>query len=179
MGNLDPPDRGHIPLAVRLQLIFILAGLSLPGCLPAPDCELPAGMQPDPPANAGCLVRMSDRMLLVRDRKTARYSLPGGTSEDREPAQCTAQRETWEESGLRVQVGDLLARLDNEFHIYACTPLAGDIDVETALSPTLGSWLEIERADWLRPADLAASAWRYPQYTPDMLQIFRQLDPAP
>jgi 8-oxo-dGTP diphosphatase len=47
-------------------------------------------------------------------------SLPGGSSEPGESAQCTAFRETWEETGLRLQPRELLAVFETGFHLYRC-----------------------------------------------------------
>lgn len=47
-------------------------------------------------------------------------SLPGGSSLPEESAQCTAFRETWEETGLRLQPRELLRVFDTGFHLYRC-----------------------------------------------------------
>jgi 8-oxo-dGTP diphosphatase len=57
-------------------------------------------------------------------------SLPGGSSQPGESAQCTAFRETWEETGLRLQPRELLEVFDTGFHLYHCEhdALSGVID---------------------------------------------------
>lgn len=59
-----------------------------------------------------------------------RLSLPGGSSEPGESAQCTAFRETWEETGLQLQPRELLEVFDTGFHLYRCDRDAwsGEID---------------------------------------------------
>jgi len=56
--------------------------------------------------------------------------LPGGSSQPGESAQCTAFRETWEETGLRLQPRELLEVFDTGFHLYRCEhdALSGVID---------------------------------------------------
>lgn len=43
-----------------------------------------------------------------------------GCTDWHEPAMRTAQRETWEESGYNVSIGELLATVRNGFRIYRC-----------------------------------------------------------
>lgn len=57
-----------------------------------------------------CVVRSDDRILLVHEIITGKWSLPGGTIENNEDPRLTAQRETWEEAGLVVDVGQELGR---------------------------------------------------------------------
>ncbi|CAK9041305.1 unnamed protein product, partial [Durusdinium trenchii] len=47
-----------------------------------------------------------------------KFDIPGGQTDWREPAMRTAERETWEESGYRVSIGQLLATVRNGFRIY-------------------------------------------------------------
>lgn len=105
-------DRGHVPACV----------------VRAPN-ELAAR------GDAGCVVKLGGRVLVVRHAASGKLTIPGGHSRPRESAQCTAHRETWEEAGVNVEVGRLLARLDNGFHLFEChVPVA-------------------ERARWLRLVD--------------------------
>ena len=57
-----------------------------------------------------CIVRNNDRILLVSEIVTGKLSLPGGTIENNENPRLAAQRETWEEAGLVVNVGSELLR---------------------------------------------------------------------
>jgi len=69
--------------------------------------------------SAGCFATSGGGLLLVQGLK-GKVSLPGGSSEPGESAQCTAFRETWEETGLRLQPRELLAVFDTGFHLYRC-----------------------------------------------------------
>eukprot|EP00439_Symbiodinium_sp_Y106_P043072 s2226_g5.t1 len=73
------------------------------------------------PAHAGCFVRKGNQMLVVKLTYGGRkYDIPGGQTNWREPASRTAERETWEESGYRVNAGGRLATVRNHFRIYEC-----------------------------------------------------------
>ena len=79
--------------------------------------------------SAGCFAT-ADQSLLMVQGLNGEISLPGGSSEPGESAQCTAFRETWEETGLRLQPRELLAVFDTGFHLYRCEydALSGVID---------------------------------------------------
>ncbi|WP_366492917.1 NUDIX hydrolase [Alcanivorax sp.] len=53
-------------------------------------------------ANAGCLIIQNDKVLLLSHRWGDKLGVPGGTLEDGELAQCTAWRETREETGTKL-----------------------------------------------------------------------------
>lgn len=82
-------------------------------------------------------------------------SLPGGSSEPGEFAQCTAFRETWEETGLRLQPRELLAVFDTGFHLYRCEhdALSGVIDPPQRF--------EVRGALYLPADQFHAYEWRF------------------
>ncbi len=93
----------------------------------SPAC--PAAGSGDVAPSAGCFATSGQRLLVVQGIN-GQISLPGGSSEPGESAQCTAFRETWEETGLRLQPRELLAVFDTGFHLYRCEQdaLSGVID---------------------------------------------------
>lgn len=73
------------------------------------------------PAHAGCFVKKGDTMLAVKLTYDGnKFDIPGGRTDGHEPATKTAERETWEESGYSVEVGELLATVRGGFHIFRC-----------------------------------------------------------
>ena len=85
---------------------------------------------------AGAVVRdAAGRLLLVRrgrEPALGRWSLPGGRIEPGETAADAAAREVLEETGLEVEVGELLTTVDlagSNFrvHDFAATVVGGDL----------------------------------------------------
>mmetsp|Transcript_15440 Transcript_15440/g.29116 ORF Transcript_15440/g.29116 Transcript_15440/m.29116 type:complete len:186 (+) Transcript_15440:49-606(+) len=73
------------------------------------------------PSHAGCFVKKGKTMLAVKLTYDGNlFDIPGGRTDGREPAPKTAERETWEESGYPVEVGELLATVRGGFRIFRC-----------------------------------------------------------
>ena len=62
-----------------------------------------------PRVGVGCIVMRGDETLLVRSRRSGRWSTPGGNLDFGEsPAEC-ARRETAEEAGIALESVDFVA----------------------------------------------------------------------
>lgn len=131
-----------------------------------PPCP---GNADGPVGNAGCLA-VSEGRLLVIEQSNGRWSIPGGTSKPGEAARCTAYRETLEETGIALRVGELLQVFANGFHVFQCEPVAG------ATPQVRWSNLEVRRALWLPPDEIPINRWRYPGQLCALLQL---TDPLP
>ncbi len=156
----------HRHKTIRADGIYLAALLAsvLSGCAAesAPPCPLPASAVQAP--SAGCLAILNGGVLLVENFK-GRLSPPGGSAHDGESAQCTAFRETWEETGLILEPEQLLDIFDTGFHLYRCNHHAasGQIDPPTRL--------EVRDAFYLAPSDFDRWEWRFP----GQQQVIRQL----
>ena len=126
----------------------------------------PCGFSGEPvfAPSAGCFSVIEQRMLVVQSMK-GEISPPGGLSNSDETAQCTAARETWEETGLTLVPGRRLATLATGFHLYECQrdAASGEIDVL--------SRLEVRRAFYLHVDEFDQWEWRYPAQE----DLFRKL----
>ena len=149
-----------------MKRMLCLLCLLLPGVLLA-DCPRVSGQEDDRRANAGCLILNEDKVLLITHRWGGKLGVPGGTREGHELAQCTAYRETLEETGLAVTVGRRLAVMKNGFHLYRCYP-------EKALSPEplpvpTSALTEVKALDWHLLESLDRDSWRF-AYQFDLFQ---------
>ena len=160
--------------SINWRAATAIAGLLLAACSPAPDCRIDSVHIEQVYANAGCMIRQDERLLVVRHHN-GRLGFPAGTSVAGETAQCTAHRETWEETGLAVEVGQLLHVFDNGFRLYHCRLSEPYPDHGEELSPPWQAWREIDAVLWMPAAEIKADQWRYPQQWPQVEQLFEQL----
>ncbi|ROS01437.1 ADP-ribose pyrophosphatase YjhB (NUDIX family) [Sinobacterium caligoides] len=144
----------------------IMTLLLLSGCKGSIECNTTSA--PALNGNAGCLSVQDGKILLVKQR-SGKYSIPGGTQSGDESAQCTAMRETAEETGLTLAVGELLTQFDNGFYLFQCT--ATD---DTA--PFANDLLEVSKVMWLDIDEVPSEKWRYQAQWPIIETLARKLD---
>ena len=142
-------------------LVVIAAALS--GCAgekltcPFPEEDVRA-------PSAGCFSLSEDGLLLVQGLN-GKVSLPGGASRQGESARCAAYRETWEETGLRLEPTELIAVFDTGFHLYSCrrTEQSGVID------PPMD--YEVRAVFYLPPDQFDKHEWRFHSHK-ELLKAF-------
>ncbi len=142
----------------------------LASCAETPDYNCPYKGEPDFAFAAGCLAVVHGKVLVV-DSRTGGLTPPGGKSKEGESAQCTAHRETLEETGLSLTPGKLLSVFDTGFHLYACDIHAGSGQITPAV-------MEVKRSFWLDLADFDSVQWRYPGQQ-DILRKILMPDASP
>ncbi|TDR81979.1 NUDIX domain-containing protein [Paludibacterium purpuratum] len=158
----------------------MLTRCSLGTLLPLILTTLLAGQPPVANAKeaAGCAIRSGNSLLLVQGDPAHRWALPAGHIETGETPRQAAERETWEETGLKVRLGPPLPGFDNRFHLFACeslTPLRtanGRIDI--LLAPHLG--IEISQAGLFTAAATRTAPLRFPD---QVERLMSQLDRIP
>jgi len=136
----------HLILTVLLAIPFTLVACSDGN----PTCPFTGKSDVSP--SAGCFVASADGLLLVQ-ALNGKVSLPGGSREPGESAQCTALRETWEETGLRLQTRELMQVFNTGFHLYRCErdALSGEIDPPVRFEVRAAFYLPADRFhtyDW-------------------------------
>lgn len=103
-----------------IALTFLVVGSSVSGT------EGIRGMADDNDwIAAGCFIATPKGVVLTIRRDSEAIQLPIGTRQTSESAQATAARETWEETGLDVRVGDLVETFSNEtVLLFSCAPVS-------------------------------------------------------
>jgi len=145
---------------------------------------------PDHPiTGVGAVILYDDRVLLVR-RNTeplkGEWSVPGGVLELGEKLRDGAAREALEETGLHVEVGEVLDVFDSifpdadgrtQYHYvlidFLCRPLSGDAAFREAAP---GS--DVSEVLWITAADLDRLNLR-PSIAQVLRQAFAASRPAP
>jgi 8-oxo-dGTP pyrophosphatase MutT (NUDIX family) len=138
-------------------ILFILIALLLTQPTNAQQPQCPATGKDTAPS-AGCLTLLDGHLLVIK-AYNGKISIPGGSVDTAESAQCGAHRETWEETGLSVQPQQLLRVFNNGFHLFHCLPPATST-LGDSLKPPF--WLEIRQAFWLKPEHFDQHSWRFP-----------------
>ncbi len=141
---------------------------ALVACLWTPAIDAGEPANPDHIDAAGCLVATPDGFVMGINRLIDRLQLPVGRHRAGETARETAARETMEETGLAVTVGDAALTLDDgRVVFYFCEPMDATVDF-AALQPT--DRIEVSRAMVVNPLTLATpdgdtidTAWRFPR----------------
>ena len=163
-------------LEAGLLLLLALGGVPLAaqGRDNAPQCRMTPGAESPLEGNAGCLVKINNTMLLIRHRETAGLSPPGGTPEKEETAQCTAHRETWEETRVEVIVGTLLKNFDDQFYLFHCIAVNKELvtDPRTQLPVPEGVEREVSEVLFLDPTTVSNDSWRFPTDAPALRDAF-------
>ncbi|MFS1950026.1 bifunctional NUDIX hydrolase/phosphatase PAP2 family protein [Vibrio lentus] len=160
-------------MVIRYLLVFILPLLSA-------TSAWANNTLPDHIAGALCVVRADNQIVLVDELITGHLSLPGGTVVSGEPPAIAAQRETWEEAGLSVTVGDVLGYTDSavvydcisdsEVISYQARNELGGFELPIWFAPHYG--VEVSRAMLLPPTELEANQYRYPDQWSEINEFF-------
>lgn len=158
--------------AIHLTLLLLISQKALAETPSPPMCRINKAHFEAVPGNAGCVIKVGKTILTITHRDSEKYDVPGGRSNgETESAQCTAHRETWEETGFNVEVGELLGINEDRFRYYACT-LDDDFGGKIFTFP-LPDWAEREviGIQLVDVFDTQHFHWRFP----DQLILLRDM----
>lgn len=157
-----------LPTQLPNQLLYplLIASVGLMGCNQdapsSPMCRVSAeASQAQTPQNAACVIRIGTKLLTITHSLSGKLDLPGGSAQAQESPQCTAHRETWEETGFNVEVGELLQQSESGFQFYACyadQAFSGELQEFPVLD-----WFnpEVQSVQLIDPFITEPRAWRY------------------
>jgi 8-oxo-dGTP pyrophosphatase MutT (NUDIX family) len=152
--------------AVKAVRALLLLTAAAAGCAAEPPpCRIEASAVDELRVNGQCLIVQRDRVLAVQHRASGKYDLPGGTRRPDETAQSTSHRETFEETGLVVEVGPRVSTFPGAA-VYRCVPQ------EPVPEPISVPWpgvLEISGVEWVEPGDVEPDGWRF-ESTPQTIE---------
>jgi len=111
---------------------------------------------------AYCLIynKENNQVLMVHNKDTNSWSLPGGCVEENETLEQAAIREAKEETGLIVKIKDVVAinecffKEENQhvlFFTFSAEILDGKISIENPNEISKITWVDIPTADKLMP----------------------------
>jgi ADP-ribose pyrophosphatase YjhB (NUDIX family) len=111
----DPYDRERYAEVREIALEMASARLSVPVDEVRVAFASTLGY-PTPKVDVRAVVFRDGELLLVRERKSGRWTFPGGWADAGDTPSLAAERETLEESGYRVEAEKVLALLDKSRH---------------------------------------------------------------
>jgi ADP-ribose pyrophosphatase YjhB (NUDIX family) len=111
----DPYDRERYELLRDVAVEMASAGLDEDAKEVRPVFASATGY-PTPKVDVRAVVFRADALLLVRERRTGGWTLPGGWADVGDTPRSAAERETLEESGYVVHAEKLVALLDKARH---------------------------------------------------------------
>lgn len=120
-------------------------------------------------ANAGCLVVHNNKLLIIEDHNNV-LSMPGGGMDKGETAECTAEREVWEETGIEVKAGKQIKEFENGFKLFACDIVKAN-SLDGANRPMRK---EVKHVLWFGPDDFEKDNWRFPSQVPLMKSYLKE-----
>ncbi|WP_368484428.1 bifunctional NUDIX hydrolase/phosphatase PAP2 family protein [Vibrio diazotrophicus] len=140
-----------------------------------------------PYKGALCLIKADDKIVLVKEIITKQLSIPGGTIKPGEPPQLAAQRETWEETGIVVTVGEELGHTDkavffncvssSEIVAYQYRNSMGGYELPIWFAPHYG--VEVSSAMLIDPLYVDAEQYRFPNEWDSTIEMFQRATDQP
>ncbi|UTM58423.1 phosphatase PAP2 family protein [Photobacterium sp. CCB-ST2H9] len=166
-------------LVLFVLTLFVFGGLLMPRVAGATEAEAmtenislqPSSLpeQPTDLVGAACVIRHGKKMIMVSEVISQKLSIPGGYIDNRDPASVTAQREAKEETGLDVDVVQLLQYRERAA-IFACVtkqPILVAERPDNFQRHDVASWhaqhfgSEIKKVYLMSPLVLADGEYRY------------------
>lgn len=146
------------------RLSVILAVLTIFGC--ADSAPAPPVCRSSAPASvegnaAACIIRTQHTLLFIQHRLTGRLDVPGGGRQQDSSLACTAHRETWEETGLNVEVGAVLGTTSHGMVLFHCTQTANLAALPAEFAAPDWAAVEVSGLHKVSPFDLRHEQLRF------------------
>lgn len=148
-----------------LKLLTLLCAASLCACAkppPSPTCRIANAFNAEYTGPAGCLIRAQNSILVIQHSGSGLYDLPSGNPISSESAQCTAHRNTWEQTGLNVEVDQLLGVTQSGTMLFSCGISGGFTSEDGPLPPPPWAASNIKQIEFINPFDSRHDVWRQP-----------------
>lgn len=138
--------------------VLLMIGSVLTACATGrPSCAVETSRVQTRIGSASCALMHEGELLLIRHLYSGKLDLPGGSAKTGETAQCTAHRETWEETGIAVTVHEPLPGLTQ---VFRCEPVNPEV---LRRKPGIPWWsrTEVTGILWRNPSTIRPAEWRY------------------
>lgn len=144
-------------------VIIASSGLMLSSCakeqLADPMCRIAPTFSASPAAPAACFIKLDTKLLVIKLQNDNGWQLPSGSINMQQSAQCTAHQAVWQNTGLNVEVGQLLATRPDKMHIYACSLSNGFENLAQALPVPEWAERKVANINVINPNLTTSSQW--------------------
>ncbi|MEP1554990.1 MAG: hypothetical protein ABJJ44_15985 [Paraglaciecola sp.] len=108
----------------KLLITLLFNSIFITGCsreIPAhPMCRVNQSQSELAPAQAACLIKQDNKLLVLQHKDSDDWHIPQGKALKSISAQCTAHNVVWKNTGLNVEVGELLLTASDDTLYFAC-----------------------------------------------------------
>lgn len=158
---------------IRLSVLLLLVSVALPAWATGLPADNDAKSSRDI-VGAVCIIRHDNQMIMLSEVITKKFALPGGYIERGDSPKEAAIREVLEETGIDVEVAELLQYRERAaiFSCVAKTPILVSSFKDRTGYPIVASWfakdysVEVKRVYLANPNDIAQKDYRYPDDAP-------------
>ncbi len=138
-----------------------------------PVCKMNPSMEKqDYFIGAGCLIVQKNQILLIERPFTfanpfdyGKLAIPGGTAIRGEAAQCVAARETFEETGIEVEIVSIVKHFNNHFTLFECKPVKPITEDDLLYKKPF----EVNGLQWVALDELLDKKLRFSWQFPDVI----------
>lgn len=126
--------------------------------LPGPSCRVNANYMSSHQGQGACIVRIGKHLLSLKLHNDV-YNLPVSDIIPDQSAQCSAHHEMWLQTGLNVEVENVLGIQQNGTWLFGCKLDAGFDGTESAFSPAPWSKSSVKHISFIDPFSLDMHDW--------------------
>lgn len=127
-----------------------------------PTCRIANEFNADYQGPSACVIRVQESLLVLKYSSSGQYDLPYGDPLIDESAQCTAHRATWEQTGINVNVDQLLGITQSGLMLFSCELGGGFTSDDGPIDVPGWSSGDIQQIEFINPFDTRYDSWRQP-----------------
>ncbi|MFW8590604.1 hypothetical protein ACOI22_07375 [Glaciecola sp. 2405UD65-10] len=146
-------------LVIFTAILFMFACSQEPW--PEPSCRVKTNYISNHQGAGACIVRLNNRLLAMK-LDNSLYDLPSSHSISPISAQCSAHNTLWLQTGLNVEVEDVVGLQADGTWLFGCHLEAGFDGSESAFMPSDTSRPEVEHIEFVDPFTLDMYDWDKP-----------------
>ena len=146
-------------LVIFVAILLIFACSQEPW--PEPSCRVNANYISNHQGAGACVVRLNNRLLAMK-LDNSLYDLPSSNSISPISAQCSAHNTMWQQTGLNVEVENVIGLQADGTWLFGCHLDAGFDGSEAPFKPSHTSRAEVEHIEFVEPFTLDMYDWDKP-----------------